>query len=158
MRTDPPSPNPHRPPSPWRWLYPELERFADANEAERLLEGYHVFRTRHVVGIIIAVLLVSAVGVLGITIPFEHHRGIPFWSMAAPGVIIETAGVVAALEWIRFRRSRRYLREQLQVRGVPICIACGYDLRGLTEPRCPECGTAFDPRLLTKSDEGLKQT
>jgi len=24
------------------------------------------------------------------------------------------------------------------------CIKCGYDLRGLPEPRCPECGTPFD--------------
>ncbi|MCA9243967.1 MAG: hypothetical protein KDA32_08445 [Phycisphaerales bacterium] len=26
-------------------------------------------------------------------------------------------------------------------RGV--CSACGYSLRGLTEPRCPECGRSF---------------
>ena len=25
------------------------------------------------------------------------------------------------------------------------CKKCGYDLQGLTEHRCPECGTAFDP-------------
>ena len=25
------------------------------------------------------------------------------------------------------------------------CGNCGYDLRGITEPRCPECGAAFDP-------------
>jgi hypothetical protein len=25
------------------------------------------------------------------------------------------------------------------------CKQCGYDLQGLTEARCPECGTAFDP-------------
>jgi hypothetical protein len=24
------------------------------------------------------------------------------------------------------------------------CLTCGYDLRGLPEPRCPECGRAFD--------------
>ena len=26
------------------------------------------------------------------------------------------------------------------------CVKCGYDLRGLPEPRCPECGTGFDLR------------
>ncbi len=25
------------------------------------------------------------------------------------------------------------------------CRVCGYSLMRLTEPRCPECGTAFDP-------------
>ncbi len=25
------------------------------------------------------------------------------------------------------------------------CRQCGYALRGLSDPRCPECGTAFDP-------------
>ncbi len=28
------------------------------------------------------------------------------------------------------------------------CLCCGYNLTGLIEPRCPECGTAFDPALL----------
>lgn len=26
-----------------------------------------------------------------------------------------------------------------------VCVGCGYDLRGLPEPRCPECGRAFTP-------------
>ncbi len=25
------------------------------------------------------------------------------------------------------------------------CINCGYNLTGLTEPRCPECGQPFEP-------------
>ncbi len=25
------------------------------------------------------------------------------------------------------------------------CLACGYSLRGLADPRCPECGRSFDP-------------
>jgi hypothetical protein len=28
------------------------------------------------------------------------------------------------------------------------CGRCGYCLRGLRDPRCPECGTPFDPKLL----------
>ncbi|UCD28548.1 MAG: hypothetical protein JSV03_15940 [Planctomycetota bacterium] len=31
------------------------------------------------------------------------------------------------------------------------CTKCGYNLTGLTEPRCPECGTAFDTKLLEKN-------
>lgn len=32
------------------------------------------------------------------------------------------------------------------------CARCGYLLYGLTEPRCPECGTPFDPSLLEKCE------
>ena len=39
---------------------------------------------------------------------------------------------------------RRYLRE----RGIPVCLHCGYSLRGLTDPRCPECAREFDAALL----------
>jgi len=31
-----------------------------------------------------------------------------------------------------------------------LCLKCGYNLRGLTRPRCPECNTPFDERLLKK--------
>ncbi len=32
-----------------------------------------------------------------------------------------------------------------------VCANCGYDLRGQTEARCPECGKEFDARLLNNS-------
>ncbi|MDM8006127.1 MAG: hypothetical protein QUV05_08280 [Phycisphaerae bacterium] len=31
------------------------------------------------------------------------------------------------------------------------CLKCGYSLRGLSENRCPECGTAFDPATCTSA-------
>ena len=30
-----------------------------------------------------------------------------------------------------------------------LCLDCGYRLRGLAEPRCPECGRVFTPGLAT---------
>ena len=38
------------------------------------------------------------------------------------------------------------LRRAAQARREPFCIYCGYSLNGLTEPRCPECGQAFEPQ------------
>lgn len=35
-------------------------------------------------------------------------------------------------------------------RGV--CLRCAYDLRGLSEPRCPECGAAFEHVLVHRTD------
>jgi hypothetical protein len=32
------------------------------------------------------------------------------------------------------------------------CAACEYDLRGLTQNRCPECGLEFDPNYLPPAD------
>ncbi len=45
------------------------------------------------------------------------------------------------------------------VRVIPLpaqpgyCEHCRYNLTGLSEPRCPECGTSFDPALLKKSQQ-----
>jgi predicted RNA-binding Zn-ribbon protein involved in translation (DUF1610 family) len=33
---------------------------------------------------------------------------------------------------------------------VPRCAKCGYNLTGLTENRCPECGTAFDLEAMSR--------
>lgn len=57
--------------------------------------------------------------------------------------------------WMWFCRSvvQRRLREQLVAKDVPICIKCGYDLRGQNVPRCPECGAPFDETLLNASGE-----
>ena len=35
-------------------------------------------------------------------------------------------------------------------RELGLCVKCGYNLKGLSEPRCPECNTPFDERLLKK--------
>jgi|GEM_PF-2464712 len=42
-------------------------------------------------------------------------------------------------------RTRPYTKES-EREGT--CESCGYVLYGLTQPRCPECGTAFDPAIL----------
>jgi hypothetical protein len=45
-------------------------------------------------------------------------------------------------------------------RSVPVehdpnrCIKCGYLLYGLAEPRCPECGTVFDPTTVGSPSAG----
>jgi hypothetical protein len=35
------------------------------------------------------------------------------------------------------------------ITSIVRCRACKYDLRDLTENRCPECGRAFDPKDAT---------
>jgi hypothetical protein len=58
--------------------------------------------------------------------------GVPFWFLA--GCALLTGFVGYARGPLRVKRRRR--------RGQ--CVHCGYSLAGLPEPRCPECGQAFN--------------
>jgi len=62
---------------------------------------------------------------------------IPFWMPTALFCFL------SCFSYAPFRRRRK--RKKLG-----LCLKCGYNLRGLTEPRCPECSTPFDERLLKK--------
>lgn len=55
---------------------------------------------------------------------------VPIWALIAPFVVI-----------LALRR-----REYSANVGHPRCPSCDYDLNGTMEPRCPECGLAFDKR------------
>ena len=50
------------------------------------------------------------------------------------------------LPW-SFVSARRCKRRELGE-----CLKCGYSLHGLTEPRCPECGTPFEMSKLKEAD------
>jgi len=62
------------------------------------------------------------------------------------GVIFGGMAVVTVLYggiWLWRRAIRRSLRQQLLARGIPVCLRCGYCLRGAPSTRCPECGSLF---------------
>ena len=44
------------------------------------------------------------------------------------------------------RPMRHALRRELLALGIPICLACGYDLTGNESGVCPECGSAPESR------------
>jgi hypothetical protein len=80
-------------------------------------------------------------------------RAIPIVPWAAAYVLLLVLWVAgfSGIVWVIFRADARHrLREGLVALGVPICLHCGYDLRGQIEPRCPECGRTFDPALLNR--------
>ena len=54
---------------------------------------------------------------------------LPVWSLTLSLLIYPVAALITGP--VRRHRRRR--------RGL--CVRCAYDLRGLPEPRCPECGT-----------------
>lgn len=60
------------------------------------------------------------------------RASVPIW---LPGGLLLVGPVVVLV--------RQKLREERIAAGA--CAQCGYLLQGLTESRCPECGTAFAP-------------
>jgi hypothetical protein len=65
-----------------------------------------------------------------------HVVRMAFWG--AIGAVVALAAM-----WFFRRTCDRHLREYLNRRGVRVCMNCGYNLRALTEHRCPECGESF---------------
>ena len=49
----------------------------------------------------------------------------------------------------------KYVRNKIQLsrrkrKKLGLCVKCGYNLTGLTELRCPECGEAFEESCSAK--------
>jgi hypothetical protein len=96
-------------------------------------------------------------GLLGITFVavflrvfrvFEGVPSLPRFVRGLPIVLIEVWLLDIITMYLTKNTIRHSLRLQLQEIGIPVCLNCGYDLRGQVEPRCSECGRAFDPALL----------
>lgn len=84
-------------------------------------------------------LVAGALGRVGITGLAAFMTAATFISLVA----VCGSGLLTA--WLYRHRTRRRAREGLVALGYSVCLHCGYDLRGSPEPRCSECGTAFDP-------------
>lgn len=58
-------------------------------------------------------------------------------------IVVQWLAVTTFAFWHIFRSARlerRALRSELRRRGIPICIACGYEGGDMSAPKCPECG------------------
>ena len=64
----------------------------------------------------------------------------PLWSL----VVVFVLTLLPCFYVVPFYRHRKRKR-------LGLCLQCGYNLHGLTKPRCPECWAPFDERLLNKN-------
>jgi len=100
-----------------------------------------------------APVLIIALGVGVFVATFRLWR--PYWLpewFAVVGVLA-SAALAAVVGTVTVREpARRAIREFLLGRGIPVCLHCGYDLRGLDAdadaPRCPECAHGISPEAL----------
>jgi hypothetical protein len=66
------------------------------------------------------------------------------WTSVATGVLVPFAAC-AILPALLLTGATFIHNRYWPVHEPGHCRVCDYDLRGLPEPRCPECGTPFDP-------------
>lgn len=134
-------------------LFPELLLFEPGKERRRM--GRRVVLNLRTYGIFCALIAIYIFGVSDFLQTAMAHQGMPHWAVRVVSACIPGGLVLVAIRVTR-RGIRRYLRMQLISKGVPVCMKCGYELQGQIEPRCPECGTRFDLKILKQdrlSDE-----
>ncbi len=129
----------------YRWLFPELERFP--SELAAATAGQRVERDLGWRGFVFGMALsLPAIWL----VPYVVVR-LARWGWVGGLVGGALAGALLGLYMavvmnLVFRNpARKSLRRSLLRLGVPICVGCGYDVRGQQEPRCPECGAAIEP-------------
>lgn len=123
--------------------FPELAIVEDEEAQSELLM---LIRGKHVLFWILPAALVAAILLLAVKfligqLPLGFDPSIA--GLLAPGVAGAVLGPLA-MYWAR-NDQRRTLRSELRRLAYPICLNCGYDMRGLPHDRCPECGEVGYP-------------
>ncbi len=127
----------------WAW-FPELLRLETTSErAEVYHRCYGRVMKRPIYWIIAGVIQIGAQIVVGIPAArFAKNYTIPRWLISSGIPLLIAVACIFVIIWVMRRAIIRHIRRELNTRGLPTCIRCGYQLRGLPETvrRCPECG------------------
>jgi hypothetical protein len=144
----------------------ELEMFPNAEEREKAIAQHADSIRGWDLALGAGVCVVAGVGawvlarwgILG-GLSYLTSKPVPGWAQE-----LVTFGTIALCMFMTLRvlhrwGAKRELRHKLVTLGVPVCVGCGYLLRGLdpkTE-KCPECGRAIEKAvtemLVTAADE-----
>lgn len=135
-------------------MFPEVRLFEREEESTSAWDRAYLGHGLRAWIVAILWLLLFAFGGLFVNVLDVVFRGLlpgitPLASKICSGVAF--LGILVGggwfLLWLLRGRIRQSLRLSLVACGVPVCLHCSYDVRGQIEPRCPECGHDFDPKL-----------
>ncbi|MHC4219655.1 MAG: hypothetical protein ACYSU7_14525 [Planctomycetota bacterium] len=132
--------------------FPELNLLDSARERRKVSRTAHlsVMRTRSFWLSWFGAAVTAVSGVVFTVVVFipwlRQYVSLPDWLVKIVMAFLITGIAAGGWQFTLRRPIRRRIREELLARGIPVCLACGYSLRGQTGPRCPECGRAFDPQ------------
>ncbi|TWT43635.1 hypothetical protein RAS1_00320 [Phycisphaerae bacterium RAS1] len=161
---EPPSPDPAAPhpaagrsaPKPGRhplnWSLhglPEYDLFETPQQRERALsEIARFFSNPLKLDFWIGVLLLAGIAFGAVFFARALLRLVvwPAWIEEVLRLAFLAVVTLAAIRFLHRWGARADLRRKLREYGIPVCLKCGYDLRGQVEqsPRCPECGEPLD--------------
>lgn len=127
------------------WLYPELKWFE--NEAARKEAwrqcGLRSLWTPYLISWTLSALTAGWVILYQQFSPLLHRKGMyPFVSATLASIVVLALGALQFILMFGYhrRKVRPRLRELLAERGILLCESCGYNLTGIADGICPECG------------------
>ncbi len=87
-------------------------------------------------------VLISVAGGVALLLSWGYVAAVAIGSRRLPSwlVISNMVCAVAISEVVSLVIYHKLTYQGFPCRGETYCRQCGYILRGLTEPRCPECG------------------
>ncbi len=119
----------------------ELSLFRTAEARDRgiasLAESFHGWGTVRFIGVNVAAIVVTM---------FVIREVMSGWTRASwvgdAALILAIGVMLMTTRWQHRRAAAKHLRQCLLESGVPVCVKCGYALRGLAPETaaCPECG------------------
>ena len=130
-------------------FFPELMFVEDSAERDKIWDGTNALRYEMPLNILLGVLWLLSYLVVWVTARRWLSLQSPLVKCVAWGAL--GLGVAVAVPcvrtWLLRRRIAHRIRLALRKRKIPVCMVCGYNLTGLTEARCPECGQRYDLSL-----------
>ena len=130
---------------------PEMELFESDEQRDRAL--HEIGRESGSPGkldwwIAIGILLTIGIGAWWLLRQIRHWLTWPGWLEELLQFAILISILLLVLRGLHRWGSRAELRQKLLQAGIPVCLGCGYSLRGQPSDsqRCPECGRVIDER------------